>query len=251
MIHVCDKCMKPILSYGRMIPCKHVFCFSCAKKYEAAAANPESPKKTGSCGRCRDKVIRVEQAGLGSIFMCYQGGSRYGNNGCRRTYLSQRDLQAHINHRHKSAATSSSSSTATVNSTSNVSNPPPPAATLPSAADIQAATAAIVASQKSAASFPGTGSDYPPPRGHYANKNPSYVGVINNSRQSNSNLITVPLQQEFSTTQQKQQPPSAVAASTPIHQPPPNFFASQPPPGLPQSQAPQQQQWRTSSGYRR
>ena len=26
--------------------------------------------------------------------------SRYGNNGCRRTYLSGRDLQAHIAHRH-------------------------------------------------------------------------------------------------------------------------------------------------------
>lgn len=32
--------------------------------------------------------------------MCTYGGSRYGNTGCRRTYLSQRDLQAHINHRH-------------------------------------------------------------------------------------------------------------------------------------------------------
>lgn len=28
-------------------------------------------------------------------------GGRYGFDGCRRTYLSQRDLQAHINHRHK------------------------------------------------------------------------------------------------------------------------------------------------------
>lgn len=32
--------------------------------------------------------------------MCTHGGTRYGNAGCRRTYLSQRDLQAHINHRH-------------------------------------------------------------------------------------------------------------------------------------------------------
>lgn len=35
--------------------------------------------------------------------MCTHGGSRYGNDGCRRTYLSQRDLRAHINHRHVSA----------------------------------------------------------------------------------------------------------------------------------------------------
>lgn len=35
--------------------------------------------------------------------MCTHGGTRYGSTGCRRTYLSQRDLQAHINHRHVSS----------------------------------------------------------------------------------------------------------------------------------------------------
>ena len=29
------------------------------------------------CPRCKDKVSRVEQAGLGSIFLCTQGGSRF------------------------------------------------------------------------------------------------------------------------------------------------------------------------------
>ena len=58
------------------------------------------------CPRCKDKVIRVEQSGLGSVFMCTHGGSRYNNKGCRRTYLSQRDLQAHINHRHVAVAAS-------------------------------------------------------------------------------------------------------------------------------------------------
>ncbi|XP_069703319.1 E3 ubiquitin-protein ligase Hakai-like isoform X3 [Periplaneta americana] len=88
MIHCCDKCMKPILIYGRMIPCKHVFCLSCAKREDKV------------CPRCLEKVTRVEQTGLGTVFMCTHGGTRYGNAGCRRTYLSQRDLQAHINHRH-------------------------------------------------------------------------------------------------------------------------------------------------------
>lgn len=89
MIHCCDQCEKPILIYGRMIPCKHVFCLRCARS---------EPIKM--CPRCKEKVIRVEQSGLGTVFMCTYGGSRYGNTGCRRTYLSQRDLQAHINHRH-------------------------------------------------------------------------------------------------------------------------------------------------------
>lgn len=89
MIHCCDQCEKPILIYGRMIPCKHVFCLPCARS---------EPIKI--CPRCKEKVVRVEKSGLGSVFMCTHGGSRYGNTGCRRTYLSSRDLQAHINHRH-------------------------------------------------------------------------------------------------------------------------------------------------------
>ena len=107
MIHNCDQCDKPILIYGRMIPCKHVFCHKCATDALTAAA-AEQPVGAGQitaaaprkCPRCKDKVGRVEQAGLGSIYMCNHGGSRYGSNGCRRTYLSQRDLQAHIQHRH-------------------------------------------------------------------------------------------------------------------------------------------------------
>lgn len=93
MIYVCDQCDKPILVYGRMIPCKHVFCLACAR---TEAASKE-------CPRCKDKVLRVEQTGLGTVYMCTHGGTRYGRAGCRRTYLSQRDLQAHINHRHMPA----------------------------------------------------------------------------------------------------------------------------------------------------
>lgn len=72
------------------IPCKHVFCLSCGKQEQK------------QCPRCLDKVSRVEQTGLGTVFMCNHGGTRYGSSGCHRTYLSQRDLQAHINHRHVS-----------------------------------------------------------------------------------------------------------------------------------------------------
>ena len=74
MIHCCDKCLKPILIYGRMIPCKHVFCLGCAKQEES------------TCPRCSDKVIRVEQAGLGNIFLCTIGGSRW-VFGCRFVVL--------------------------------------------------------------------------------------------------------------------------------------------------------------------
>merc|ERR1719510_2473192 len=154
MIHNCDKCKKPILIYGRMIPCKHVFCLSCATQ-------SLTPSATSTCPRCSDKVVRVEQAGLGSIYMCSQGGSRYGSNGCRRTYLSQRDLQAHIQHRHiKQQQAALAGSTTTVSTgqsqacpqnSHNSSNPAMLAATasqLPSAQGVAAATAAIVANRK-------------------------------------------------------------------------------------------------------
>lgn len=70
-----------------------MFCYACGKKEHK------------QCPRCLDKVSRVEQTGLGTVFMCSHGGSRYGSSGCRRTYLSARDLQAHINHRHVSNPT--------------------------------------------------------------------------------------------------------------------------------------------------
>ena len=153
MIHNCDKCKKPILIYGRMIPCKHVFCLSCATQ-------SLTPGATSTCPRCGDKVVRVEQAGLGSIYMCSHGGSRYGSNGCRRTYLSQRDLQAHSQHRHmkqqqQSAFAGTTSAVANQNqlaqqNSQNSSNQllVPATNQLPSAQEIAAATAAIVANRK-------------------------------------------------------------------------------------------------------
>ncbi|PIO34966.1 hypothetical protein AB205_0144260 [Aquarana catesbeiana] len=36
-VHFCDKCGLPIKIYGRMIPCKHVFCYDCALLHEKKA----------------------------------------------------------------------------------------------------------------------------------------------------------------------------------------------------------------------
>ncbi|KPP59758.1 hypothetical protein Z043_122289, partial [Scleropages formosus] len=85
-VHFCDKCGLPIKIYGRMIPCKHVFCYECAVLHEK--------KCDKMCPGCTDPVQRIEQCLRGSLFMCSVVP------GCKRTYLSQRDLQAHINHRH-------------------------------------------------------------------------------------------------------------------------------------------------------
>ncbi|TRY56149.1 hypothetical protein DNTS_015268 [Danionella cerebrum] len=93
-VHFCDKCELPIKIYGRIIPCKHAFCYDCAQHYEK--------KNDKMCPGCTDPVQRIEQCHRGSLYMCSIV------NGCKRTYLSQRDLQAHINHRHLRASRGSS-----------------------------------------------------------------------------------------------------------------------------------------------
>lgn len=196
MIHCCDKCLKPILIYGRNIPCKHVFCLTCAQAAEKAA-----------CDRCGDKVVRVEQAGLGSIYMCAHGGTRYGNDGCRRTYLSQRDLQAHIQHRHaKASGTAATPAPA----------PPPQAAPvpvigelsdkqgrikrlepkascfsgLPSAAEIMDVTKAIARTKPNSSSV----SSVNPSRSYESRSRGNNISVVSSGSSRSSNLITVPLE---------------------------------------------------------
>lgn len=130
-IHFCERCSKPILIYGRLIPCKHVFCYTCANLcINSATTTPKhcngnatqasqsphnhsnyssnsnqtnssaSSQASGTnshlvkgCHRCSNKVLRVERNTLNSIFVCQV-------ESCKRTYLSARDLQAHVAHRH-------------------------------------------------------------------------------------------------------------------------------------------------------
>ena len=56
--------------------------------------------RSSLCCRCSEAVSRIEQSALGTVFVCTFGGPKHGASGCHRTYLSQRDLQAHIDYRH-------------------------------------------------------------------------------------------------------------------------------------------------------
>lgn len=67
-------------------------------------------------------MTRVERCELGQIYLCTFGAPKHSYKACRRTYLSQRDLQAHVNHRH-SSKTGSASVTAIPSS-----GPPPTSA---------------------------------------------------------------------------------------------------------------------------
>jgi len=245
MIHNCDQCDKPILIYGRMIPCKHVFCHKCA----TAALNEQSGD-TGAarkCPRCKDKVVRVEQAGLGSIYMCNHGGSRYGSNGCRRTYLSQRDLQAHIQHRHIKV---------------NAAPTPVPSATVlppnvPSAAAITAVTHALAANRNNSKPQQQQ-APAPPQQQHPMQPYYSQPPPVASQQRGASNLITVPIQDNSSGQPWQQQ-----SAYT---QPPPNYSQQagpqqqtggyqyhhhhHHPPSHPPPQYDQGQQWQTSGSAR-
>ncbi|VDD75285.1 unnamed protein product [Mesocestoides corti] len=166
--HICDICDKPIIVYGRLKPCNHVFCFTCASTlpgtchscvakvgiaptyaHDTTDANDcveankqaamglsgaraavgirpcanrhplveclddsdsaESPQFVYASIRrlfphrpaifwCKKAYTSCDRCMLGGIFQCAEGTV------CRRTYLSQRDLQAHIDHRHKPKA---------------------------------------------------------------------------------------------------------------------------------------------------
>lgn len=106
IIHLCEICELPILLYGRTLPCKHVFCFDCAVKCERI------------CKRCGNKIQKVEKSALGTVFVCIFGAPKHDTSGCRRTYLSLRDLQSHVAHRHVPKTTAESKSTHSTSLTS-------------------------------------------------------------------------------------------------------------------------------------
>ncbi|VTJ80935.1 Hypothetical predicted protein, partial [Marmota monax] len=78
-VHFCNKCELPIKIYGRMIPCKHAFCYACAVLH--------GNEGNRVCLDCGHPVRQVEKRVQGSVFVCSSVQE------CRRTYLSQRDLQ--------------------------------------------------------------------------------------------------------------------------------------------------------------
>ena len=92
IIHFCDKCELPIRIYGRMIPCKHALCYTCAILH--------GKERDMMCPACGNSVQKIQKHSQGSVFVCSTV------QGCKRSYLSQRDLEAHINFRHVRAGNS-------------------------------------------------------------------------------------------------------------------------------------------------
>lgn len=107
----CMICNLPILIYGRLIPCKHVMCLQCANSIDIKVCLKEY---------CNERIDRIEKASRGGIFVClydldnknsFQNAELIRQSPdisqkklCGRSYMSQRDLNSHIQHRHDTLA---------------------------------------------------------------------------------------------------------------------------------------------------
>ncbi|XP_035384042.1 E3 ubiquitin-protein ligase Hakai isoform X2 [Electrophorus electricus] len=217
-IHFCDKCGLPIKTYGRMIPCKHVFCYECAVLHERKV-DKMCPGLT--LYSCTDPVQRIEQCQRGSLFMCSVV------QGCKRTYLSQRDLQAHINHRHMRASKPAAGRTEPVlQASSEVSDryrvPP---AHLPKPHVLIPPPLAHAGHDHFTQPPLASHDDLRPPQGQLpaADMGPARSLGQDTFRivttRKHSNLITVPIQDDSASTAPREQLPPPANAPPPHHHP--------------------------------
>ncbi|XP_047658608.1 E3 ubiquitin-protein ligase Hakai isoform X1 [Tachysurus fulvidraco] len=204
-VHFCDKCGLPIKIYGRMIPCKHVFCYDCAVLYEKKS---DKTCPGLSLYSCTDPVQRIEQCQRGSLYMCSIV------QGCKRTYLSQRDLQAHINHRHMRAGKPGVSRTEPTHPnpalTPNLTSDPPDRFRLPPALHLPKAHPLIQPPLQGHDPFgqPPTASPSPSDLGPSSRAlPPETFRIATVTTRKHSNLITVPIQDDSSNSIQSPREP--------------------------------------------
>jgi len=81
ILNMCEKCKKPILVHGRLIPCKHFLCLSCAQG------------GTRTCFKCNKEIIGIQP--VPTIYVCTSDGTRHSVTGCRKSYLNLRGLAQH------------------------------------------------------------------------------------------------------------------------------------------------------------
>lgn len=80
-VHFCVRCDFPIAIYGRLDPCEHIFCLTCARKDSV-------------CYLCGERVLRIQRLEvLDGIFIC--GAPR-----CLRSFIKRQDFQLHVKEAH-------------------------------------------------------------------------------------------------------------------------------------------------------
>lgn len=91
-VQTCKRCALPIQIFGRVMPCRHAFCFLCAKK-----------KATETCPHCGNKVEQIDRLeGPYALIICQIPSAS--DVPCNRGYRNIQDLATHQIKNHSSAA---------------------------------------------------------------------------------------------------------------------------------------------------
>lgn len=127
------------------------------------------------------------------MFVCSYGGPRHGAGGCKRSYLSFRDMEAHIKHRHKKKEPATNNPVQTIGQPQlvNLAQLPPSNLTQPPPNLIQPSPHAFIRPPS-----------HMPPHSHMVNVTHPPPGIIQNSNLPPPPRMSVSLQQPHVMTMQ-------------------------------------------------
>ncbi|KAJ1694136.1 hypothetical protein LUZ63_010834 [Rhynchospora breviuscula] len=87
-VHICSRCDFPIAIYGRLTPCEHAFCLTCARS-------------DSSCYLCDERIQKIQSVKMmEGIFICAAPH-------CLKSFLKKSDFEAHIHDAHANLLDSS------------------------------------------------------------------------------------------------------------------------------------------------
>ncbi|KAJ1295002.1 hypothetical protein BS78_01G189700 [Paspalum vaginatum] len=80
-VHICSRCEFPIAIYGRLIPCDHAFCLTCARS-------------DSSCYLCDERIQKIQSVKMmEGIFICAAPM-------CLKSFLKKADFESHVPEAH-------------------------------------------------------------------------------------------------------------------------------------------------------
>mmetsp|Transcript_17745 Transcript_17745/g.24532 ORF Transcript_17745/g.24532 Transcript_17745/m.24532 type:complete len:173 (+) Transcript_17745:38-556(+) len=89
-VHFCTNCNFPIIMYGRLLPCQHAFCWTCAN---------DACRSTQTCLLCAGLIVELEQVDVGSgLLVCAH---------CLVSFPQEDELRVHVREQHRKPPPSS------------------------------------------------------------------------------------------------------------------------------------------------
>ncbi|GJN19753.1 hypothetical protein PR202_gb07062 [Eleusine coracana subsp. coracana] len=80
-VHICCRCEFPIAIYGRLVPCEHAFCLTCARS-------------DSTCYLCDERIQKIQSVKMmEGIFICAAPM-------CLKSFLKKADFEAHVPEAH-------------------------------------------------------------------------------------------------------------------------------------------------------